>query len=131
MNNPNLVLYARYFVILWFLGGGLGHFVVTDFFVSITPAWVPHGKEVVWISGVFELAGAIGLMVPRVRVAAGWGLLLLTLAVSPANIQMAMNPEMFPDFPPVLLYLRLLVQVFLLACIVWGAGLFKNSRLNG
>ncbi|MDH4396311.1 MAG: hypothetical protein QE278_11565 [Limnobacter sp.] len=128
MTNLKLIVYARYFVILWFLGGGLGHFVATDFFVGITPAWVPNAREVVWISGVFELAGAVGLMLPRFRVAAGWGLLLLTLAVSPANIQMAMNPEMFPDFPPILLYLRLLVQLFLLACIVWGAGLFNRGE---
>ena len=111
---------ARYFVVIWFLIGGVGHFVATDFFVGITPLWVPHPKEVIWASGVLELAGAAGLLLTGTQRLAGWGLLLLTRAVTPANVQMALAPERFPDFHPALLYLRLLIQVFLLFCIVWG-----------
>lgn len=122
-------VYARYFVVLWFLIGGIGHFVATDFFVRITPAWVPYPREVVWFSGVLELAGAMGLILPRLRVWAAWGLLLLTLAVSPANVAMALNPEAFPEFPAVLLYLRLLLQLFLLACILMVADVLKPNRL--
>lgn len=120
--------YARYFVMAWFLIGGLGHFVATDFFVRITPAWVPYPREVVWLSGIFELAGALGLAVPKFRQLAAWCLFLLTLAVTPANIGMALNPQDFPEFPAVLLYLRLLLQVFLLACILVTAGVLKSAK---
>lgn len=126
---PRIALAARWFVIVWFTVGGLGHFVATDFFVSITPPWVAYPLEVVWLSGVLELAGAIGLLFPASRRWAGWGLLALTLAVSPANLRMALEPELFPQFNPVLLNLRLGLQLFLLACIVWGAGLLcKTAR---
>ncbi len=123
---PRIELAARWFVIVWFTVGGLGHFVASDFFVSITPPWVPYPLEVVWLSGVLELAGAIGLLFPASRRWAGWGLLILTVAVSPANVRMALQPELFPQFDPLLLHLRLGLQVFLLACIVWGARLFKH-----
>jgi uncharacterized membrane protein len=126
LKHPNIPLAARWFVIVWFSVGGLGHFVATDFFVGITPPWVPYPLEMVWLSGVLELAGAIGLLFPASRRWAGWGLLILTLAVSPANLRMALEPELFPQFNPVLLNLRLGLQVFLLACIVWGAGLLNR-----
>ena len=43
------------------------------------------------VSGVFEIAGAAGILLPATRVAAGWGLIALLLAVFPANIQMLVN----------------------------------------
>ena len=125
-NFPRIALAARWFVIVWFTVGGLGHFVAADFFVSITPPWVPYPLEVVWLSGVLELAGAAGLLFPASRRWAGWGLLALTLAVTPANLRMALEPELFPQFNPVLLNLRMGLQVFLLGCIVWGAGLLNR-----
>lgn len=121
---------AKWFVTLWFTIGGLGHFVAADFFVRITPAWVPHPLEVVWLSGALELAGAAGLWSRALRRWAAGGLFLLTLAVSPANIEMALHPEQFPEFPVALLYLRLLLQVGLLAAIavVWRQASHSASR---
>jgi len=74
----------------------------------------------VYISGVFELLGAVGLLFAATRVGAGWGLFLLTLAISPANIHMWLHPEQFPDVPELFLGIRLGVQVFLLFCIWWS-----------
>jgi uncharacterized membrane protein len=51
---------------------------------------------------------------------AGWGLFLLTLCVTPANLYMWMRPDLFPQFSEGLLALRLVVQVFLLALILWS-----------
>jgi uncharacterized membrane protein len=104
----------------WFLFGGLGHFLATDFFVSIMPPYIPWPLAAVYVSGVFELLGAVGVLLPATRVWAGRGLFLLTLAVTPANVHMWLHPELFPDFSETMLSLRLVVQVLLLACIWWS-----------
>lgn len=106
------------FVFVWFFFGGIGHFTVADFFVVIVPPYLPQPKLLVMISGVFELLGAIGLLYAPTRKAAAWGLFALTLCVTPANVYMWQNPELFPKFPPLLLSIRLAVQVVLLAAIV-------------
>ncbi len=119
---------ALRFVFAWFLIGGLGHFIVPDFFLSITPPWVPFPLAVVYISGVFELLGAIGIMIRKYRSLAGIGLFLLTLAVTPANIYMWQNPELFAYVPEPLLTVRLFIQVFLLWCIWWGVINYAKSN---
>jgi uncharacterized membrane protein len=108
------------FVFLWFLFGGVGHFVATDFFVSIVPPYIPWPRAVVYISGVFELLGAIGILFVRWRARAGLGLLVLIICVTPANLYMWQHPDLFPDFPPALLSARLVIQVFLIACVIWS-----------
>ena len=67
---------------------GVLHFVVPRFFLAIVPPWVPDPALAVSLSGVAEIAGGAGLLVPRVRRLAGWGLLLLLVAVFPANVHM-------------------------------------------
>jgi len=116
--------YLRYaglaIVFLWFFGGGIAHFTETDFFVSIVPPWVPYPLEVVYLSGVIEIVLALMILWPAIRPAAGWGLILLTLAVTPANVHMWLNPEQFPDVSETALTVRLVVQVFLLMLIWWS-----------
>lgn len=108
------------FVFLWFFFGGIGHFLATDFFVSIVPPYIPWPLEVVYISGVLEILGAIGLLFTRWRALAGLGLLALIICVTPANLYMWQNPELFPDFPPAALSARLVIQVLLIACVIWS-----------
>ena len=108
------------FVCLWFGYGGIGHFISTAFFVRIVPPYVPYPLAVVYVSGVFEILGAIGIWLPRWRKWAGNGLFALTIAVTPANIYMSMNPQLFPNISETVLTIRLFVQVLLLACIWWS-----------
>ena len=105
------------FVFLWFMGGGVMHFLSPEFFLAIMPPSLPYHEAAVAISGVFEIIGAVGLLFQRTRRMAGIGLFVLTLAVSPANIYMSLNPELFPDVSDLALTLRLVIQVLLLACI--------------
>lgn len=113
------------FVCAWFLLGGLGHFINPAFFVGIVPPWVPYPEMAVAVSGVFELLGALGLLLPKWRRRAGIGLFLLTLCVTPANVHMWLHPDLFPlmaqPWLSLVLSARLVVQVFLLYCIWWGA----------
>ena len=75
-------------IALMFVVAGLAHFVVPHTFERIVPSWVPNPKAVVFWSGIAEIAGAIGLLVPATRVYAAWGLIALLVSVFPANVQM-------------------------------------------
>ncbi len=99
---------------------GVQHFTNAEFFVAIMPPYLPFHLELVYLSGVFEILGGIGILPPQTRRFAGWGLLALLVAVYPANIHMAMNPELYPDMSPTALYVRLPVQ-FVFAALVWYA----------
>lgn len=107
-------------VFIWFLTGGIGHFVATDYFLKIVPPDLPLRLEAVYISGFFELLGAAGLLHIKTRRAAGIGLIALTVAVTPANIYMWLHPQLFPQVSELLLALRLPLQIVLLACIWWA-----------
>lgn len=107
------------FVFLWFFIGGIAHFVATDTEARIVPPYIPWPVAAVIVSGVFELLGALGLLLPATRKAAGIGLFLLTLAVTPAHIYMLQQPELFP-VPVWALWLRLPIQVLLLWLITWS-----------
>ena len=100
------------FVFLWFALGGVAHFVATEAEMRIVPP-----RAAVLVSGVFELLGAAGLLWQPTRRAAGIGLFLLTLAVTPAHFYMLQRPELFPSVPYWALVVRLPVQVALLALI--------------
>jgi uncharacterized membrane protein len=106
------------FVFLWFAVGGVAHFAATSLEMSIVPPYIPWPRATVWASGVFELAGAAGLLFPPTRRISGWGLFLLTLAVTPANIYMLQRHDLFP-VPLWILVVRLPLQVALLALILW------------
>ena len=94
----------------FFINVGVDHFVNPDFYLGIMPPAFPLHAEAVYISGFFEVLGGISVLVPRLRKIAGWGLFALLVAVYPANIYMALNPEIFPDIPVTLLYIRLAFQ---------------------
>lgn len=114
-------------VFVWFMGGGVTHFTNPAFFVSIMPPYIGYHLELVYISGVFEIMGAIGILIPRLRQWAGNGLILLVICVTPANVHMWMNPELFPDVPELFLSVRLVVQVLLIALIWWSTRMASIS----
>jgi uncharacterized membrane protein len=105
-------------VFLWFCIGGIAHFAATQTEMRIVPPYIPWPRAAVLVSGVFELAGAAGLVWPRSRRAAGIGLLWLTVAVTPCHIYMLQQPELFA-IPVWALWLRLPMQLALLALIAW------------
>jgi uncharacterized membrane protein len=111
---------ALFIVAGFFCFAGVGHFTNTEFFVAIVPPYLPAPHALVYASGVFEILGGVGVLLPATRRLAGYGLLALLVAVYPANIHMALHPELFPEMSPTALYVRLPLQ-FVIAGIVWWA----------
>lgn len=104
----------------FFLFAGAMHFLKPRPYVAIVPDALPRKRELVFASGVAELAGGAGVLVPRTRRLAGWWLIATLLAIFPANVNMAVNAERFPLVPEQLLWVRLPLQGALIAW-VWRA----------
>lgn len=84
--RPSQWLLAAFFVV-----AGIAHFVRPQPYIGIMPSWVPDHPLMVALSGVAEIAGGVGVLFRRTRRAAGIGLILLLIAVFPANVQMLLN----------------------------------------
>jgi uncharacterized membrane protein len=114
-------------VFLWFLIGGIAHVKATAFETTLVPPYIPEPRLVVLVTGVFELLGAAGLLWFRTRRAAGIGLFVLTIAVTPVHIYMLQRPDLF-TVPYWALVLRLPLQALLLALIAWSTARAPLSR---
>ena len=115
-------------ITLFFISGGIAHFVFGNFFAQIMPAYLPWHLELVYLSGVFELLGAVGILLPRTRLLAAYGLMALCVAVFPANLNMALRPEQFPDIPVAFLYIRLPFQPLFIWFIWWAVAAERQQR---
>ncbi len=82
---------GRISLALLFLFTGLGHFVNPEPMAAMLPSWVPARVPIIYLTGVLEWAGAIGLLVRRYSRAAGICLLAFLVAVFPANVFAAFN----------------------------------------
>jgi uncharacterized membrane protein len=116
-----------WFVFLWFLIGGIAHFALTDTEMRIVPPYIPWPRITVLVSGVFELLGAFGLLLPATRRWAGIGLFALTIAVTPANVYMLQAAASF-SVPYWALVARLPLQVGVLAVIAWSTDMIRGPR---
>lgn len=110
----------------WLFGGafalaGVNHFLNPDFYLKIMPPFLPAPLFLVYLSGVFEIALGVLLLVPRFSRLAAYGLIALLIAVFPANIYMALNPQLFAEFSPAALYARLPLQILLITLSFWLA----------
>ena len=114
----------RYAVALLFIAGGILHFINTDLYLKIMPPYIPWHLAMVYISGVAEIAGGAGLLLPILRRAAGWGLVALLIAVFPANVYMAMDRIQVTShpIPEVLLWARLPLQAVMIWLVLYCAG---------
>ncbi len=83
------------------------------------PDYLGYHKELVAISGLFEILGALGILVPQTRLLAGYGLIALIIAVYPANINMALHPKEFTEIAEFLLYIRLTFQILFIWFVWW------------
>ena len=80
---------GRILLAVLFLVGGVLHFVIPQVYLRIMPPLLPEPLALIYCSGVAEILGGLGLLIPATRQAAAWGLVALLIAVWPANIYMA------------------------------------------
>jgi uncharacterized membrane protein len=109
---------SRLALAAFFVASGVNHFVARKFYEAIVPpSRKREAKRLVDISGVAEIAGGLGVLLPPTRRLSGLGLIALLAAVFPANLYMARAPERFPRVPRWALYARLPLQP---AMMVWA-----------
>ncbi len=99
-----------------FVAGGLNHFRSPGFYLRIMPPYLPDPRELVAISGFFEVALGVLLLVPRTSRLAAWGLIALLIAIFPANIHVYLHRAEFP-LPWIVHLLRLPLQ----GVLIWWA----------
>jgi len=118
---------SRWLCGLLYIAAGLNHFANTAFYVSIMPPYLPWHTGLVYLSGVAEIVLGAMLLVPRFRVVAAWGLVALLLAVFPANLHMALHPDLYPWASSVGLWVRLPIQGLLILWVLWYARPERSS----
>jgi len=115
--------FARLLLVALFLFAGTIHLVDPKLFLPAMPMGIPFPVACILISGVFELLGGIGLLIPvgTVQHWTGWGLTLLLIAVFPANVYMAVDHVQIHGFPahPWMAWARLPLQLVLIAGVLW------------
>ena len=105
-----------------FLFSGAMHFIAPRSYAAIMPDYLPAHRELVYASGLAEMAGGAGMLSERTRRPAGWWLIATLIAVFPANLNMALHPDRFARIPPAALWIRLPFQALFIAW-VWRAAI--------
>lgn len=116
---------ARLPLALIFVGAGILHFLRPGMYEAIMPDQLPAHRELVYASGVAEIAGGIAVLPQKSARWGGWFLIATLVAVFPANVNMAVNPERFGKIPEALLWVRLPLQVLLMAW-VWAVAIRRR-----
>ena len=116
--------FPRFLMAALYITAGAAHFFLTRTYESIMPDYLPAHRVLVLISGAAEIAGGLGILIPQTRRAAAWGLILLLVAVMPANIWMAQHPERYSVIPLWAIWLRLPLQLPL----IWWAYLYTRRN---
>ena len=121
MNREPVKTVFRWILTVFMVVAGANHFIDPAPYLGMMPSVLPWHLGLVYVSGVAEIAGGLGLILPQTRRAAAWGLVILLLAIFPANVNMAVNQLPLGDkpVPPALLWARLPLQALLIAWAYW------------
>ncbi|MEM6955247.1 MAG: DoxX family protein [Myxococcota bacterium] len=118
--KENVRTLLRWVFGLAFIAAGINHFVNEDFYVAIMPPYLPWHEALVQLSGVIEILVGAAVLIPRLRPHSGWAAVATLLAVFPANVHMALHAEDFPDIPVYGLWVRLPLQLVMIAWAIWA-----------
>jgi uncharacterized membrane protein len=110
---------AQVLVGLFFVVAGGAHFTHPDFYRPMMPPYLPRHLELIYASGAFEIMGGLGLLIPRFRRAAGWGLIALLVAVFPANIHIVLEDISLTEeaVHPFWMWVRLPLQALIIGVV--------------
>jgi uncharacterized membrane protein len=112
--NANTKRHWQWVVGLFFMAAGANHFVNPKPYLSMMPSYLPAHAALVQISGAAEILGGIGVFPAKTRRFAAWGLILLLVAVFPANLNVALHGWPGGNYPDWVLWSRLPLQAILI-----------------
>ena len=104
---------------LFYIMAGTNHFINPDWYVRIVPPILPFKTAIVYISGILEIILGTLLIFPKTRFIASWGLILLLVAVYPANIYVALTNGEVMDTTPLIAWGRLPFQFVFIGLAYW------------
>jgi uncharacterized membrane protein len=117
LSNTKTVM--KYLLAFLFVAAGINHFIQPDLYLKIMPPYLPWPLFLQYLAGFFEIFLGVLVLIPRYSRMAAWGLIALLIAVFPANIHMALNPEKYPEASPLFWWLRLPLQFVIIAWAWW------------
>ena len=104
---------------VFYISIGVSHFTSPIWYVQIVPPYLPYKLELVYISGLFEILFGGMLFFKKTRFLAGWGLILLLIAVYPANIYLAQTNGAAMNTTPLIAWGSLPVQFIFVGLAYW------------
>lgn len=121
--STKIQILFRWFATLFFLAAGAMHFVIPEFYLAMMPPFLPFQNFFNVLAGIAEMAGAVGIQIPKYRKLAGLSLIALLVAIFPANIYIAVAQPALPDmdYSPESMWWRLLLQPVFIAWVWWVA----------
>jgi len=120
---------SRWILSAFFILAGANHFLNPGPYLSMMPSYLPWPCGLIWVSGVAEILGGIGLIDPRTRVLAAWGLIALLVAVFPANLNVALHGWPGVNLSPWILWLRLPFQLVFIWWVYWSSLLQHKEQI--
>jgi uncharacterized membrane protein len=108
-----------YIMSVFYIQIGIKHFTDPGWFLLIMPPYLPFHKELIYISGFFEIILGLMLIIKKTRYLAGWGLVLLLISVFPANIYLAQTNGSAMNLSPIIAWGRLPFQLVFIGLAYW------------
>jgi len=105
----------KYLLGILFVFGGIAHFTKTEFYLKAMPDYLPLHEFIVYSSGVLEIILGLLLLINKTTRKAAIGIIVLLIAIFPANVNMYFNHTDFPDMSETSLLIRLPIQLLLIA----------------
>lgn len=116
---------SRLLLGLFFIIAGINHFIIPELYIIMVPPFVPYPRECNALSGAAEIIGGVGVLTQRFRLPAAWGLVVLLIAVFPANVFVALYGWQGTGIPRWVLWFRLPFQAAFIAWVYFTC--IKNS----
>jgi uncharacterized membrane protein len=125
INDYNIRLSAQIAIAVMMVFTSIGHFIYTRGMAMMLPSFIPFKKEIVYITGVLEIASAAGLLIPATRTITAWLLIIFFIVLTPANINAAikhlnMEKGTYDGSGPKYLWFRIPLQVLFIVWVYWS-----------
>ena len=114
-----LRLILKFLFAILFVVAGFNHFIDPSFYLHMMPPYLPRPLLLIHLSGLMEIILGVSLLIQKLTRVAAWGVIALLIAISPANLHMAVNHEFYPQYSVVALWARLPLQIVLIGWAYW------------